>query len=253
MRRAYLAVLAVAAACHDSVAPPTPSATDGIALVNRLESAHYIYHYAAGDSVDVAWQEQYYGWLVVQLGVAPVAKLEYNKYRNQAHLTSLTGGRTPGFAESGSYRFHTTAVHDNHETVHTLIMGYVGQTPPFFNEGVAVAYQSDPSRGIFKPMQGSRWVDDVARTALADGRVPPLDTLLDPGAFRRANDLVAYPVVGSFTRFLIDSLGVEPLKRFVHSGTFADDARTTRDKFAAVYGASLDVWWERWLTVILRE
>ena len=74
-------------------------------------------------------------------------------YRDRAHLRALTGRYTNGFAEPGTTRFHTIWQIDNHEGVHTLVILQIGHPPALFNEGVAVAHQTEPAQSILTP----RW------------------------------------------------------------------------------------------------
>jgi hypothetical protein len=234
-------------ACGDSATRPSSSAP---ALTEITTSAHYVIHAAPGDSVDTAWQDAYYEWLLPALELQPSPRLEYYKYRDRAHLAALTGRNTNGFAEPGTTRFHTIWNIDNHEGVHTLVVLQIGHPPALFNEGVAVAHHMDPARGQLRPRWSGTDLDALARMYDASGRLPALSSLLTSTDFFRFDDTITYPCAGSFVRYLIDTHGLRPFKAYVASATFADAAGTTEARFMAAYGRSLASVWEEWRTTI---
>src|SRR5262245_55997879 len=126
LRPATWSFLIALSACGGSPAAPSATASP---LSETTTSEHYVVHFAPGDSVDTAWQDRYYEWLVPALQVQSTTRLEYNKYRDRAHLKALTGKETNGFAEPGTARFHTIWPTDNHEGVHTLVMLTIGMPP----------------------------------------------------------------------------------------------------------------------------
>jgi hypothetical protein len=225
--------------------PTGPSATHP-ALTQVASSAHFVVRAAPGDSVDTAWQEQYFEWLATALELGPAPPLEYHKYRDRAHLKALTGKETNGFAEPGTPRFHTIWPIDNHECVHTVVILQIGHPPPLFNEGVAVAHQTDPSRGIHYPRWNGTDVHVLAGNFDAAGRLPPLSSLLSSTGFFDFDTEVTYPSAGSFVRYLIDTHGLATFKTYARSATFNDSAATTQSRFQTAYGRSLASVWEEW-------
>jgi hypothetical protein len=234
-------------ACGDNATGPSPSAP---ALSEITTTAHYVIHAAPGDTVDTAWQDAYYEWLLPVLQLQPSPRLDYHKYRDRAHLEALTGRSTNGFAEPGTTRFHTIWPIDNHEGVHTLVVLQIGHPPALFNEGVAVAHQTDPRRGLLTPRWNGTDLDALARMYDASGRLPALSSLLTSTDFFRFDDNITYPCAGSFVRHLIDTHGLGAFKAYVGSATFADAAGTTEARFMAAYGRSLTSVWEEWRTKI---
>lgn len=242
VRACCLAVLLLLAACGDSL-----RAED--LLTQELETAHFVFHMAPGDSVDSVWQESYFDWLVAQLGLDPDQKLHYYKYRDAGHLARVTGHGCCGYAESGSPSFHTIWSRDNHESVHALVLQYLGHPPALFNEGIAVAHHGDPRPSTFVPAE-PRWegtpVHALAADALRRQQIPALDELLGSEDFFRFPNARVYPLAGSFVRFLIDRAGIETLERYIAVSGTLDSPSTTRSRFAEQYGTTLDEWWRRW-------
>jgi hypothetical protein len=232
-------------ACGSS--PSGPSAT-GPALTQVANTSHYVVRTAPGDSVDVAWQDAYYEWLLGALQLQPTAPLEYNKYLDRAHLRALTGRDTNGFAEPGTTRFHTIWPIDNHEGVHTVVILQVGWPPALFNEGIAVAHQTDPAQGSLTPRWNGTDLHVLARQYDAAGRLPPLASLLRSTDFFTVDANVTYPCAGSFVRYLIDTYGLAPLKAFFASAGFNDVPSVTESRFLAAYGRSVTSVWDEWRT-----
>jgi hypothetical protein len=233
-------LLAVMACTGDGTTAPEA------ALSETLSSAHYVYHMAAGDVVDSLWQERYYDWVVLQLGVQPNEKLDYFKYRDRAHLQAVTGRATNGFAEPGTTRFHTIWPIDNHEGVHTLVILNIGHPPALFNEGVAVAHQTDPMRGDLTPRWNGQPLHAIARDADTAGRLPSLAGLLTSRGFFDFDQNLTYPIAGSFVRYLIDMYSLARFKALLAGATFDDAASRTETRFFAAYGKTLNSAWAEW-------
>ena len=71
------------------------------------------------------------------------ANLNYNKYRDRSQIRKVTGLETNGFAEPSTYTVHSIFPHDGHEAAH-VYTALVGRPSDFFNEGLAVALNSEP-------------------------------------------------------------------------------------------------------------
>jgi hypothetical protein len=188
----------------------------------------------------------YYEWLVLALQLQPSPRLDYYKYRDRAHLLALTGRNTNGFAEPGTTRFHTIWPIDDHEGVHTLVILQIGHPPALFNEGVAVAHQTDPARGILTPRWNGTDLHALARQYDVAGRIPPLTSLLRNSDFFSFDSNVTYRCAGSFVRYLIDKYGLSALKAYFASATFDDAPSITESRFLAAYGRTLTALWEEW-------
>jgi hypothetical protein len=234
--------LLLAAACGGD--PSGPGEADRLDV--RVESEHLVYLSAAGDAADSTWMEGYWDWVTARLGVAPGQKLELRKYRDRAHLARVTGRSTNGFAEPGTNRFHTIWPRDNHEIVHVLVILEIGHPPALFNEGIAVAHQALPASGILYAQWNGRNVHAIAAEHLAANRIPDVAALLESPDFFRLDEGFAYPLAGSFVRFLIDRYGMAPLRAYFGGSTFDDGAAKSRALFAAAYGVTLDAAWAEW-------
>ncbi|MFL5541617.1 MAG: hypothetical protein ACJ8J0_21695, partial [Longimicrobiaceae bacterium] len=160
---------------------------------------------------------------------------------------SVMGVDGNGIAYPDRYEVHTIWPRDGHETVHVVLIAALGSGPVLFDEGVAVACQVDPVAGDFVPRWNGHGVHDLAREAWVQGHVPPLaDLIASESSFRGFPEEVAYPLAGSFVRWLIDTRGVEPAKRIFREMRRPDDAATVRTKFRAIYGIELDDAWNEW-------
>jgi hypothetical protein len=234
-----LASLAIAGCRGDSLDPED-------ALSARHESAHYVYLHAADDAVNSAMQEQYHEWLVDQLDVELDEKLEYRKYRDRAHMRAVTGRNTNGFADPGTVRFHTIWPFDNHESVHSVVTMHIGHPPALFNEGIAVAHQALFSGNQFVLRWNGRHPDDIAAEQLRAGQLPALDQVLESPRFFDRDEVVMYPIAGSFVRYLIAEHGLSPLKAYFGNSAFTHSAAQTRTAFLAAYGMTVDDAWAAW-------
>jgi hypothetical protein len=220
-------------------------------LSMSMTSAQFIYRWSAGDEApDSAYQERHLAWVTAQLGLTPGAPLEYHKYRDLAHLKRVTGHtQGTGFAEAGTYRFHTIWPMDNHEYVHSLVTTLVGTPPSLFNEGVAVAHHGASLSGSFDgdPLWNGGSVHARVRSIRAANRLPDLDDIIESEAFSKKDSDVTYPVAGSFVRYLIDQAGVAPFLEFVAHCPRDASAATVHARFRDEYGEELDSWWAAWL------
>jgi hypothetical protein len=221
-------------------------------LGRRGESAHFIYMAATGDeAVDTAYQERHLAWASDRLGVFPRQKLVYHKYRDRAHLQRVTGhDPTNGFAEPGTYRFHSIWPVDNHEYIHALFTSEVGDSPPLFNEGVAVAHHGASVHGELEgdPLWSGRSVHDIAWEHAQAGTLPDVASLAYWRTFYEFGEQLTYPVAGSFVAFLIDAEGVADLKAFVRAAEGASQGLDrSRTDFLHAYGFSLEAARDRWL------
>jgi hypothetical protein len=140
---AVLTATILAAACGGS-----PTAPDNLpALAVQEETAAYTHRAAPGDPIDTAWQQTYHDWAVATLEVSLTRRVLYNKYLSRQHMGAITGkSNTNGYATLESFEIHTISPMDNHEVVH-LFTSTFGFPVALFNEGIAVAHQTNPARG----------------------------------------------------------------------------------------------------------
>jgi hypothetical protein len=216
------------------------------------ESASFRYHYASGDSVDSTWQEAYHAWATARLGVHVSQKIEYFKYRSRQDMGDHTGRyNTNGFAEPSRFEIHTLWPTDNHEVVH-IYTALVGRPPDFFNEGIAVAFQTNPPQANFESVFNGQSVHDACRQYLQFGTlVLPVDRLVTTNDFRAiSDDVLSYREAGSFMRFVIDAYGTERVLDFFRASTRDDSLTTIKQRFATSIGVSLDVAETAWKTML---
>lgn len=163
------------AACGGSPAGPTATALLPLA---RETATMRVYH-ESGDSVDTEWQEAYNAWALARLGVS-APTIEYRRYVSREAMGRYTGNyNTNGFAEPSLWRLHTIWPRDNHEIVH-LYTAAIGRPSDFFNEGIAVAFQTDPPAGRFEGVFNGQEVHAACRAYLAAGQLPlPVATAAD--------------------------------------------------------------------------
>jgi hypothetical protein len=245
---AILFGLLLLAACGGDDDPVQPRPED--VLTVRSESEHGVYYHAPGDAVDRAAQEAYYDWLFPRIGIEPTQPLVLFKYRNRAHMIEVTGEDTNGWAEIGTYRFHTISPWDNHECVHALLSATLGLAPSLINEGFPVAHQTLPILGIMEPIWNGTHIDTLAARFKREDRIPPLATLLRSRDFFDYDTNMTYPMAGSFTRSLLKRYGYAPVKEFFRVSEFEDDGATFRANFSATFGEDVEEAWATWLDAL---
>lgn len=243
---APLAVVLLGACGESPVAPPDPS--DMLSV--RQETALGVYLHAPGDWIDVETQEAYYAWLFERTGLTPARPLEFHKYRNRAHMERLTGERVNGWAEDGTYRFHTIWTMDDHESVHALVSAEWNAAPALMNEGMAVAHQVPVGTSV--PLWNGTPVDTLAARALRAGTLPPLAELVESRDFRRYDEGLTYPIAGSFVNSLIARHGYGRLEGFFRSSGRLETAAQLRADFRAAFGEGVEHAWAVW-TASLRD
>jgi hypothetical protein len=230
--------------------PTGPSSTPSLPFVR--ETATMRIYYESGDTVDVDWQEAYNAWVTARLGVQP-PKVEYRKYQSREAMGRYTGNyNTNGFAEPEQWRLHTIWPRDNHEIVH-LFAAPIGRPSDFFNEGLAVAFQTDPPAGRLDAWFNGQEVHAACRDYLRDGRLPlPVADYVTTPAFRGLSDQVlSYRYAGSFVRFLVDRHGLAAVLDFVRRAGGRDESQATiRARADAVFGRSLDQLEADWLAFL---
>jgi hypothetical protein len=244
MSRQLVAVAAVVAAACQNPAAPTP-----FALTQRIETAHFVFLMSANDTVETAWQEAYHQWAVAALQVTITKPITYNKYLSRVHMGDLTGTyNTNGYAnaEGAAFEIHTLWSRDNHEVVH-LYSSVFGRTVALFSEGLAVAFQVNAPAGETVAKWSGTPVHTLARTFRQQGRLASLMSIASTNSFRAVDSSVSYPEAGSFVRFLLDTYGLDAIKRLYGATRTSDSADQVAAAFATVYGVSLTeaerAWW----------
>jgi len=241
--------LTAALSCGGSGSPASPSQAP---LPVMSETGSFRYHYATGDSVDANWQEAYHVWAIETLGVRVPQKIEYYKYRTRQDMGDHTGNyNTNGFAEPARFEIHTLFSTDNHEVVH-IYTSLLGRPSDFFNEGIAVAMQTNPPAGNFDAFFNGQQVDEACRQYLQLGTlVVPLDRAIQTDSFRAITDQVlSYREAGSFVRFLIDRYGMSQVREFFRISSRDDANATIKQRFGAAFGVPFETAESAWTTML---
>ena len=210
------------------------------------------YFAEAGDTIEIERQEAFNNWALAQLGLTLPQKVEYRKYTSRAAMGRYTGnGNTNGFAEPEQWRFHTIWPWDNHEVVH-VYSAMLGRPSDFFNEGLAVSFQTDPARGDFTVRFNGEQVHDACRQYLRSGRLPlPVSRYVTTGAFRDISDQVlSYRFAGSFVLHMTERFGVAGIILFFRTNNRDESLDTIRARLLSVYGVSLEDIEATWLAML---
>lgn len=244
-----VSVLVAQSACGGSGSPTSPSQTP---LPVTAESASFRYHSGPNDSVDTNWQEMYHAWATAKLGVQIPRKIDYFKYRSRQDMGDHTGKyNTNGFADPSTFEIHTLWPTDNHEVVH-IYTALVGRPSDFFNEGIAVAFQTDPPGGNFESVFNGQPVHQACQQYLQLGTlVLPLDRVVTTNDFRAiSDDVLSYREAGSFMRFVMDTYGTARLLEFFRISGRDDNLSTITQRFATAIGVPLETAESSWLSML---
>jgi hypothetical protein len=225
--------------------PSRPSAASP--LSEQVETPAYTYRFAAGDSVDVSWQEAYHAWAIEAMGLQNVRRITYNKYRSRQHMGEVIGvSNTNGYADAAAFAIHTIWPTDNHEVVHLYSSAW-GSPVALFSEGFAVAFSVNPPRGEFVPIWHSQSVHTLARTFRSNGTLIPLSRLLETNGFRTFDPNITYPQSGSFVRYLVDRFGLNPIRQIFGSLRPTDSASVVAQAVIKAFGKDISALEAEWL------
>ena len=241
-----MAFVSVSVAC-DSKTGPTASP-----LPLQRETSGMRYYYAAGDTIDVAWQEVFNAWAIDRIGVRPPQPIEYYKYRSKTDMGQHIGVYTTnGYCEPELYRIHTIWSTDNHEVVHVL-SALVGRPSDFFNEGFAVSFQTDPPHGDFTVQFNGMQVHDASRDYLSRGVLPrPLVNYVTTTGFRGISDTtMSYRMAGSFVLYLTERFGLPSTLAFLRGEGRDESLATIRARMQSVFGLSMEDAESGWVAML---
>lgn len=242
---------AIAAAVSCGTTPTGPTASEPLPLVS--ESASMRYYHDPGDSVDVARQEIYNAWALERLGITVPQKVEYRKYRSRADMGRYTGNSsTNGFAEPERFRFHTIWPWDNHEVVH-VYTAVIGRPSDFFNEGIAVSFQTDPVNQNFSAIFNGQELHGAARNYLRAGTLlQPISRYATSSRFRGVQkEELSYRVAGSFVLHMTERFGLPTVLQFFRGVNNRDESlEAIRARMLAVFGVTLEDVEATWLTML---
>ncbi|MDH4271234.1 MAG: hypothetical protein OEW18_04580 [Candidatus Aminicenantes bacterium] len=244
------AFLTGAFACKDGPTAPYEVGNPLMELSQTIHSEHFVFHYSSGDFVEPARAEAYHEWAVSFLGVVCPKKIDYFKFKDRQQMYRITGGAATGFADFDNYEVWTYLPWLNHECMHLYSM-LVGHPIHLFEEGLAVACQIDPYDNDFEAREkNGEKVHDIVRRYRAEGRLYPLENILDRDRWLSSDFTTTYPQAGSFVRFLIDTHGIERMKEIFRQVGANDSRDEIKQKFLTIYGFSLDQAEAVWLTFI---
>jgi hypothetical protein len=230
-------------ACSDG--PVAPKDITGT-LSERLETQNVIFQYSPGDSVEPDWQQRFHDWISAQLEVTLPTKLRYYKYRDRSQILELTGWETNGLAEPEVYAVHSIFPSDGHEAIH-VYSALVGRPSDFFNEGIAVALDSEPGALPLTPQWNGTHVYEHTLLLIRTNQLRPIRAMVTTDAFRDFEEWLAYGEAGSFLLYLIEEHGMDPLLGFFRSGGRNDSLGSIESKFRQAWGISLDDAEQQWL------
>jgi hypothetical protein len=196
------------------------------------ESAH-VTLYAQERAPDVHRFERELRDVARALGDSALPRLQLFYYEHASDVAVATGRYAGGVTFAGLSQIHSTAYRLRHEMVHLIASRFGGDPGAFFQEGLAVAV-GDGGRH-----SDGRAVDDVARGSL---RATALSTLV--ARFASTDPQEAYPVAGSFMRFLLKRHGTTRVLRFFKDSTLG----ARGEAFQNVFGESLDATGSLWMT-----
>ncbi len=231
------------------------SLTSSLVLVGT--STHYSYYQSINDDtpLDTLWMEQHYEWATNALSITSKNKLNFFKYLNRDHLRKLTGRDTDGYAEVGSWDFHSIWHPEGHENIHTLVINSYGHPPLIFTEGIAVALNPQPiyGFGIFlgKPTWNGRDIDAISMEFIKNNKLPELYILLDNRSFRKLELNLTYPISGSFVKFLLSNYPIEKIKVLFQSIPFDSSISRIEMEFQQIFSEPIQSVWDNWQKQIL--
>lgn len=190
----------------------------------RYKSAHYDF-YCKPDSS--AWknipsiaerQEECYGIITSELKIYPDFRLEYWLAETPRELGDLYGDGEPcnGFVKLPNKIF---AVYNNnvkcigmHEDAHLISFSIKKPDSAFISEGLAMYFDGQ--------WQG-RSNEFVCREMIKCGSLPDIFSLIDNDNFFSFGEEITYPLVGAFTKFLVQNL---TMGKYLKEIYYNDDA-----------------------------
>jgi hypothetical protein len=223
-------------------------------LDGRIETAHFIIHYAHTKDIDadiavIAEDHEFrYAEVVAQLSVAPEGKLRSFYFADREQKARWFGARDVEMAKPWRreiYLDHRAFPHSSlrHEIAHAVasvfgdpLFGVATRHGVFANpgliEGLAVAIDWPGGYDRMTPHEAVRAMQDL-------GVQPAIGQLLSLQFFS-VSSARGYTTAGSFLRFLLDRYGAEELRTLYRTG----------GDFAAAYGAPLAALEGEWRTMI---
>lgn len=185
--------------------------------MKRFETEHYIFHYSeatkAGQDITgiAAYQENCFHSICGVLGVTPAFKIEYFLCDSPEEVGRIYGDNEPcnGFAAPPNkiyavYNDQTQCI-GFHEDAHIISFTINRPNCPAITEGLAMYFDRK-----WWGIQNLDWTGFYLKT----GRYTSIDKLLDRNTFFAVDCTFTYPIMGSFTDWLISTYGMERYLRF---------------------------------------
>jgi hypothetical protein len=188
--------------------------------------------YAQDRAPDVHRLERELRDVARSLGESTLPRIQLFYYEHASDVAVATGLYAGGVTFPGLGQIHSTAYRLRHEMVHVIASRLGGDPGAFFQEGLAVAVGDGGRHNDGRP------VDDVARGTL---RATALSELI--ARFASADPQEAYPIAGSFVRFLLKRHGIARVIRFFRGST----AGARGEAFENAFGESVDATGSLWM------
>ena len=232
--------------CGGSPASPSSTTT---ALTLVAETSTFNFFAASSDTLQIERVEAFHTWAVARLGVTLPRRIDYRKYLSRQHMGDLTGRyNSNGFAEPAAMTVHTLWPWDNHEVVH-VYTALIGRPSAFFEEGIAVAMQTDPMNGVFDArFNGEPLHAAASRYRSAGQLVLPLTRIVQTESFRAvADQVLSYRQAGSFVGFLLERYGMDRVQQLFRTNGAGDSVGVILARFQAAFGVTLEEAEAAWL------
>jgi hypothetical protein len=128
----------------------------------------------------------------------------------------------------------------------------VGRPSDFFNERIAVSFQTDPSRNDFSVVFNGLEVHEACRGYLRAGTLPlPIRRYVTTNEFRTIPDQVlSYRVAGSFVLFLEERFGLSRVLSFFQVSGRDDPLDTVQARFQQTFRVTLEEAEADWVGIL---
>lgn len=201
--------------------------------------------------MNAAYDDAFCAWISAQVGVKLSGKIQYYKFKDAAQLSQLTGNSVNGYSNPANQEIYSVWPADNHETTH-VFTAFLGTPPPFFNEGMAVANQTDPLAGVYTPSWNGLGPHFWAKQLLQQGIMPSISGVIDQKGFSALDPNATYPMAGSFVRYLIDTTSMATVLKLFPGASYSDSAATTEARFQAIFDEPLTTTEQNWHAFLLQ-
>ncbi len=235
---------------------------------HKKESEHFIFYWNEGDEVNIKSQECFYKYIVKLFKIKPEKreKITYWKFRTREEIERKTSFFADGFADIHLKKIGSINPWENHELIHILQFNYLKPSIVFFDEGLAVAFQIDPSKNCYTPYMKTKQgnvmpLNEYLRIIIKEGKYINLENILTNNAFRNRTGegpYIAYAEAGGFTKYLIDTYGLEAFFQLLkvlniesmkqsYLSLIGLQSLTIKQKIIQVYNLSLEILEKQWL------